>query len=94
VSLTIVCDLNFSSQTGYETHSPRYHPSLKPENNVMLCSRARRGGTIKLIDMGCAMVNETSSDGTDLVDDYSHESLLDVMRQPPPKNGTTGYWSQ
>ncbi|KAL3917541.1 MAG: hypothetical protein SGILL_004665, partial [Bacillariaceae sp.] len=68
------------------------HMDLKPEN-LMLCSRNRRGGTIKLIDFGCAMVNEKSPDGVDLTDDYSSEIQMDIRRQPTPENGTTGYWS-
>eukprot|EP00550_Attheya_septentrionalis_P011265 CAMPEP_0198299590 /NCGR_PEP_ID=MMETSP1449-20131203/45341_1 /TAXON_ID=420275 /ORGANISM="Attheya septentrionalis, Strain CCMP2084" /LENGTH=912 /DNA_ID=CAMNT_0044001201 /DNA_START=1 /DNA_END=2739 /DNA_ORIENTATION=- len=38
------------------------HADLKPEN-LLLCSKQRRDGTIKLIDFGCAVVNDDLYDG-------------------------------
>jgi serine/threonine protein kinase len=54
------------------------HADLKPEN-LLLCSRNRRGGTIKIIDFGCAVLNPgvRSPSKTDKSDD---------------ETGTTGYW--
>ena len=69
--------------------------SLKPEN-LMLCSRNRRGGTIKLIDFGCALVNDTTIDGTGPVDNdftVDEDSQIKRSRQPTLENGTTGYWA-
>lgn len=73
------------------------HNDLKPEN-IMLCSRNRRGGTIKLIDFGCASIldtpnsgDETYDDGDD--DDFPLSTKTISTTQPPPENGTTGYWS-
>lgn len=54
------------------------HADLKPEN-LLLCSRNRRGGTIKIIDFGCAVLNPgvRSSSKTTKNED---------------ETGTTGYW--
>jgi serine/threonine protein kinase len=77
------------------------HNDLKPEN-IMLCSRNRRGGTIKLIDFGCAAVRETPTMGEDMDDYFDNNNDDDddegtpttlVLTQPLPENGTTGYWS-
>jgi serine/threonine protein kinase len=53
------------------------HADLKPEN-LLLCSKNRRGGTIKIIDFGCSRLNS----------EMSPSKLEDVDREI----GTTGYW--
>ena len=53
------------------------HADLKPEN-LLLCSKNRRGGTIKIIDFGCSVLNPAVRP--------SKPSELDG------ENGTTGYW--
>eukprot|EP00539_Tryblionella_compressa_P015853 CAMPEP_0178838938 /NCGR_PEP_ID=MMETSP0746-20121128/13588_1 /TAXON_ID=913974 /ORGANISM="Nitzschia punctata, Strain CCMP561" /LENGTH=909 /DNA_ID=CAMNT_0020501935 /DNA_START=73 /DNA_END=2802 /DNA_ORIENTATION=- len=64
------------------------HCDMKPEN-LMLCSRNRRGGTIKIIDFGCAILRPTGPlDGDD--DDIV---LSDSSSTIVPENGTTGYWA-
>jgi serine/threonine protein kinase len=79
------------------------HNDLKPEN-IMLCSRNRRGGTIKLIDFGCAAVGQVTTMGEDMDenDDYDNNQDDEIALNTPstifstqllPENGTTGYWS-
>ena len=53
------------------------HADLKPEN-LLLCSRNRRGGTIKIIDFGCSRLNS----------ELSPSKLEEGDRE----TGTTGYW--
>lgn len=54
------------------------HADLKPEN-LLLCSKSRRGGTIKMIDFGCAV----------LLDD-EHDAA--VAKEKESQTGTTSYW--
>lgn len=51
------------------------HADLKPEN-LLLCSKNRRGGTIKIIDFGCAILNPE----------------LRKENEDGDETGTTGYW--
>lgn len=70
------------------------HADLKPEN-LLLCSKNRRDGTIKLIDFGCAVLQPekiyedhgsfASSSSLSKASDSSNGSELQ-------ENGTTGYW--
>jgi serine/threonine protein kinase len=66
------------------------HADLKPEN-LLLCSKNRRDGTIKLIDFGCAVLqtdkkNEDNSSA-------SKTSDVDVDEKSEAREtGTTGYW--
>jgi len=65
------------------------HCDIKPEN-LMLCSRKRRGGTIKIIDFGCAITqpvghyDETGGNGSSDSDGGNNPGLIET--------GTTGYW--
>ncbi|KAG7364185.1 Ser/Thr-protein kinase [Nitzschia inconspicua] len=75
------------------------HNDLKPEN-IMLCSRNRRGGTIKLIDFGCASILDYPSLGDDGNDDIGEDDDFPLVSfsakalpQPIAENGTTGYWA-
>ena len=53
------------------------HADLKPEN-LLLCSKNRREGTIKIIDFGCAVVSaDDAQKGT---------------ARPAGSSGTTAYW--
>ena len=63
------------------------HCDIKPEN-LMLCSRKRRGGTIKLIDFGCAITQPVGhfDEAVGKSDDDGGKSS-DVI-----ETGTTGYW--
>eukprot|EP00540_Astrosyne_radiata_P009950 CAMPEP_0116868594 /NCGR_PEP_ID=MMETSP0418-20121206/27283_1 /TAXON_ID=1158023 /ORGANISM="Astrosyne radiata, Strain 13vi08-1A" /LENGTH=694 /DNA_ID=CAMNT_0004504581 /DNA_START=140 /DNA_END=2224 /DNA_ORIENTATION=- len=62
------------------------HADLKPEN-LLLCSKNRRDGTIKMIDFGCSVVY-------DLRDDEAPDGgeLAHANRNPGPSTGTTAYW--
>ena len=53
----------------------------------MLCSRNRRGGTIKIIDFGCAIVKPTNGIDEDYEDIPSTNTKKDTT---VPENGTTG----
>lgn len=53
------------------------HADLKPEN-LLLCSKNRRGGTIKIIDFGCAVLNPAVRPSKPV--------------EPEAETGTTGYW--
>lgn len=53
------------------------HADLKPEN-LLLCSKNRRGGTIKIIDFGCSVLNPA----------VRHTKQEEVEAE----TGTTGYW--
>jgi serine/threonine protein kinase len=62
------------------------HCDMKPEN-LMLCSRNRRGGTIKIIDFGCAIVKPTNGIDEDYEDIPETNGKKDAT---VPENGTTG----
>lgn len=57
------------------------HADVKPEN-LLLCSKKKSDGTIKLIDFGCALVSHDNYD-----DDYSDDDE-DWLDDDPPKLGT------
>jgi len=58
------------------------HADLKPEN-LLLCSKNRRGGTIKIIDFGCSHLNsETTTTTSPTQSEDGGEWEI----------GTTGYW--
>ena len=59
------------------------HADLKPEN-LLLCSKNRRDGTIKVIDFGCAVIQE----GMDTTGKTSAASPTNSTAD----TGTTGYW--
>ena len=74
------------------------HCDIKPEN-LMLCSRKRRGGTIKIIDFGCAITQPVghydSATGGDVggEDDSVGSSTNGRGNSDGPiETGTTGYW--
>jgi CRP-like cAMP-binding protein len=60
----------------------------------MLCSRNRRGGTIKIIDFGCALTQPISSTGgVGGVNDYGINIWgARLVDGSPTEQGTTGYW--
>lgn len=53
------------------------HADMKPEN-LLLCSKNRRGGTIKIIDFGCSRLNS--------------EMMPSKLEDGDLETGTTGYW--
>lgn len=53
------------------------HADLKPEN-LLLCSKNRRGGTIKIIDFGCSRLNPLM--------------VPSKVEDGDAETGTTGYW--
>ena len=59
------------------------HADLKPEN-LLLCSKNRLDGTIKMIDFGCAVVEDVDSGGGE------GETL--ATKQSEGSTGTTAYW--
>ena len=60
------------------------HADLKPEN-LLLCSKNRRDGTIKMIDFGCAVViPDRTTDNDQAIAPFSPDKGEDT--------GTTGYW--
>jgi len=74
------------------------HCDIKPEN-LMLCSRKRRGGTIKIIDFGCAITQPVghydSAVGSGMAgeDDNDNSSINGSGNSDEPiETGTTGYW--
>lgn len=58
------------------------HADVKPEN-LLLCSKKKSDGTIKLIDFGCALVSHDNYD-----DDYSDDDDEEWLDDDPPKLGT------
>lgn len=60
------------------------HADLKPEN-LLLCSKKKTDGTIKMIDFGCAVVHH---DG-----DKEKTGKQIYSRQKVESTGTTAYWS-
>jgi len=62
------------------------HCDIKPEN-LMLCSRKRRGGTIKIIDFGCAITQPVGHFDEAVGSDEDGGKSSDVI-----ETGTTGYW--
>jgi serine/threonine protein kinase len=74
------------------------HCDIKPEN-LMLCSRKRRGGTIKIIDFGCAITQPVGhydpavGSGMAGEDDSDNGSINGSgISDEPIETGTTGYW--
>ena len=73
------------------------HCDIKPEN-LMLCSRKRRGGTIKIIDFGCAITQPVGHFDDAISSDVIGEDSNDNSNADFGKNsdvietGTTGYW--
>mmetsp|Transcript_25416 Transcript_25416/g.60072 ORF Transcript_25416/g.60072 Transcript_25416/m.60072 type:complete len:967 (-) Transcript_25416:28-2928(-) len=69
------------------------HADLKPEN-LMLCSRNRRGGTIKIIDFGCALTQPIATAGG--AGSGGSESMFPnrgLKSDNGSETGTSGYWS-
>lgn len=68
-----------------------YHADLKPEN-LLLSTKNRLDGTIKIIDFGCAVVTDDYLDD----DDDEIESRRPKRKRSPVKKasstGTTAYW--
>lgn len=56
------------------------HADLKPEN-LLLCSKKRNDGTIKMIDFGCAVVEDLEASPVA----NNHKKMMD-------STGTTAYW--
>jgi len=71
------------------------HADLKPEN-LLLCSKKVADGTIKLIDFGCAVVeNDNFHDDDDINASYDDEEMRPKsVSGPAPLTGTTAYWPQ
>lgn len=70
------------------------HADLKPEN-LLLCSKKRVDGTIKMIDFGCAVVKRDLSDqenDLDLGQNNTSGSSLDASSKIGQSTGTTAYW--
>lgn len=73
------------------------HADLKPEN-LLLSTKNRLDGTIKIIDFGCAVVTDDYLDGgeDDDDDDSAHSIQLQQRHKQAVKNasstGTTAYW--
>jgi len=68
------------------------HCDIKPEN-LMLCSRKRRGGTIKIIDFGCAITQPVGHyDAIDIAITDNDENSMSNSLEGPIETGTTGYW--
>lgn len=59
------------------------HADLKPEN-LLLCSKKRVDGTIKMIDFGCAIVEKEEEEGED--DGYDEESNKAVLQSSSGKD--------
>lgn len=80
------------------------HCDIKPEN-LMLCSRKRRDGTIKIIDFGCAKTqpvddkDEATAEAVTIDvpvishNDENDENDTNNDQTEPIEIGTTGYWS-
>ena len=58
------------------------HADLKPEN-LLLCSKNRFDGTIKIIDFGCSVVEETEEEG---------RTRAKKLKEGAVSTGTTAYW--
>jgi serine/threonine protein kinase len=54
------------------------HNDLKPEN-LLLCSKNRSDGTIKIIDFGCAAISQP-------------DKMFEGKKDESDENGTVGYW--
>jgi len=69
------------------------HADLKPEN-LLLCSKKKSNGTIKIIDFGCAVVNDENNQ-TGEVDIWHRQMYHGEDRISPSHSstGTTAYWS-
>jgi len=65
------------------------HADLKPEN-LLLCSKKRVDGTIKMIDFGCAVVSKDSSDQNTETNMTKH--FTDASNKTGQSIGTTAYW--
>jgi len=53
------------------------HADLKPEN-LLLCSKKREDGTVKIIDFGCALVMKDNVDDNDCQNETSYEDDLSL----------------
>jgi len=74
------------------------HADLKPEN-LLLCSKKRQHGTIKIIDFGCAMVSHDNYHDDDDDDEEYHDDEMRPKKKEegdgqPQSTGTTAYWPQ
>eukprot|EP00565_Helicotheca_tamesis_P003267 CAMPEP_0185728254 /NCGR_PEP_ID=MMETSP1171-20130828/3664_1 /TAXON_ID=374046 /ORGANISM="Helicotheca tamensis, Strain CCMP826" /LENGTH=762 /DNA_ID=CAMNT_0028396937 /DNA_START=285 /DNA_END=2573 /DNA_ORIENTATION=+ len=74
------------------------HADLKPEN-LLLCSKKRHDGTIKIIDFGCSVVSHDNyHDGDDDDVEYENEEMRRKKTEgtgndsDPLSIGTTAYW--
>ena len=60
------------------------HNDLKPEN-LLLCSKSRRDGTIKIIDFGCATISEPEMIFQQEVGDMDTDESGTVGYSPPER---------
>ena len=69
------------------------HADLKPEN-MLLCSKKKSDGTIKIIDFGCAVVGQDNYHDDDKNDElYQDEEMRPKGKQVVIQSqGTTAYW--
>lgn len=73
------------------------HADLKPEN-LLLSTKNRWDGTIKVIDFGCAVVQDedsisSSSSSSAVHPDEAYDFVPAVGSRKANSNGTTAYWS-
>jgi len=65
------------------------HADLKPEN-LLLSTKNRSDGTLKIIDFGCANVRAIDSDDDD--DDHKARRFPTSASKSANSTGTTAYW--
>ena len=69
------------------------HSDLKPEN-LLLCSKKKSNGTIKVIDFGCAVVNHDNYNDEEVgSNSASSAAKAGPLRGLTSSTGTTAYWS-
>lgn len=64
------------------------HCDLKPEN-ILLCDSRRGGGTVKIIDFGCAKLDKRGDDGASPF----RSSSSPAVYNPTRSLGTRAYWA-
>jgi Protein kinase domain len=68
------------------------HCDLKPEN-LLLSTKNRLDGTIKMIDFGCAVLTADTNDDDDDPNNSGSEVATTIRRPNRSSTGTTAYWS-